>query len=85
MPGMRFLKNLISATDKHVQGYNDAFDILLQKFHDKAMGDILLVVHRIWEAQGSTFWIGLDTPFLIDIIHNAVEALDLNQYSFGNK
>jgi hypothetical protein len=55
---MRLLKNFISETDAHVKCYSDIFDELLQQFHDKAVGDMLVVVHRIWEelgAQGNTF------------------------------
>ena len=58
MQGTRLLKNFISETDVRVKGYNDIFDELLQQFHDKAAGDTLVVVHRIWEglgAQGSIF------------------------------
>ena len=32
-----------------VQKYNDVFNKLLQDFRDKAAGDTLVVVHRIWE------------------------------------
>ena len=32
-----------------MQGYNDAFDKLLQDFRDRATGDTLVVVRRIWE------------------------------------
>jgi len=32
-----------------VQRYNHVFDKLLQDFRDKATGDTLVVVHRIWE------------------------------------
>ena len=32
-----------------MQGYNDVFDNLLQEFRDRAAGDTLVVVHRIWE------------------------------------
>ena len=48
--GTRLLKNLVSSENKTlVQGYNDVFDKLLQKFRDSAAGDTLVVVHRIWE------------------------------------
>ena len=48
--GTRLPKNLLSSkTDTLVQGYNDAFDKLLQDFRDRATGDTLVVVHRIWE------------------------------------
>ena len=36
-------------TDELIQGYNDAFDQLLQEFRDRAIGDTLVVVHRIWK------------------------------------
>ena len=49
LQGMRLLKNLFSETDTLVQGYNDVFDKLLQEFRDRAAGDTLVVVHRIWE------------------------------------
>ena len=32
-----------------MQDYNDIFDKLLQDFRDRAAGDTLVVVHRIWE------------------------------------
>ena len=32
-----------------VQDYNDVFDKLLQEFRDRAAGNTLVVVHRIWE------------------------------------
>ena len=38
-----------SQIDTLVQGYNDVFDKLLQEFRDRAGGDTLVVVHRIWE------------------------------------
>jgi hypothetical protein len=58
MQGTRLLKNFISETDARVKCYNDIFDELLQQFRDKAVGNTLVVVHRIWEdlgAQGSSF------------------------------
>ena len=48
--GTRLLNNLFSSkTDTLVQGYNDVFNKLLQDFRDRATGDTLVVVHRIWE------------------------------------
>ena len=58
MQGTRLLKNFISETDARVKCYNDIFDELLQQFRDKAAGNTLVVVHRIWEdlgAQGTFF------------------------------
>ena len=49
--GMRFLKNLFSETDERVQSYMDVFDGLMRQFHDRAAGDTLVVVHRIWEGM----------------------------------
>ena len=47
---MRLLKNLVSSKAKTlVQDYSDVFDKLLQDFRDRAAGDTLVVVHRIWE------------------------------------
>jgi len=46
---MRFLKNLVSGTE-HVEAYNNVFDELRQQFLDRAAGDSLLVVHRIWKG-----------------------------------
>ena len=46
---MRLLNNLFSETDTLLQRYNDVFDKLLQEFRNKAAGDTLVVVHRIWE------------------------------------
>ena len=47
---MRLLKNLISETDARVRKYNNVFDELLQQFRNRAAGDTLVVVHRIWEG-----------------------------------
>ena len=45
-----------------MQDYNDVFDNLLQKFRDKAAGDTLVVVHRVW--KGLTSEVGdLRAPF----------------------
>ena len=46
---MRLLKNLFSETDTLVQRYNDVFDKLLEEFRNRAAGDTLVVVRRIWE------------------------------------
>ena len=32
-----------------MQDYNNVFDKLLQEFRDRAAGDTLVVVHRIWK------------------------------------
>ena len=49
--GTRLLKNLFSSkAETLVQDYNDVFDKLLREFHDRAAGDTLVVVHRIWEG-----------------------------------
>jgi len=32
-----------------VQDYNNVFEKLLQEFRDRAAGDTLVVVHRIWD------------------------------------
>ena len=32
-----------------VQDYNKVFDELVEEFHDRAAGDTLVVVHRIWK------------------------------------
>jgi hypothetical protein len=50
MQGMRLLKNMISETDARVRKYNNVFDELLQQFRNRAAGDTLVVVHRIWEG-----------------------------------
>ncbi|KAF8157858.1 hypothetical protein B0H34DRAFT_768765, partial [Crassisporium funariophilum] len=47
----RLLKNFISETDEAVKRYNGVFDELLQQFRDRAAGDTLVVVHRIWESM----------------------------------
>jgi len=48
--GTRLLENLFSSETKTpVQEYNDVFDKLLQEFRDRAAGDTLVVVHRIWK------------------------------------
>ncbi len=49
--GTRFLKNLISEADERVQTYKNVFDELMQQFRDRAAGDTLVVVHRIWEGM----------------------------------
>jgi hypothetical protein len=48
--GTRLLKNLISETDARVRRYNNVFDELMQQFRNRAAGDTLVVVHRIWEG-----------------------------------
>ena len=50
MQGTRLLKNMISETDARVRNYNSVFDDLLQQFRNRAAGDTLVVVHRIWEG-----------------------------------
>jgi hypothetical protein len=65
---MRLLKSLFSETDARVQQYNSAFDQLLRNFHDRAAGNTLVVVHRIWEdmnALGIMFRTLLVTLILI--------------------
>ena len=53
---MRVFKNLVSSTNEtRIQNYNDVFDKLLQEFRDRAAGDTLVVVHRIWEDLVPTF------------------------------
>ena len=47
--GTRFRKNLLSETDDRVKAFNDAFEKLMQDFRDRAAGDTLVVVHRIWD------------------------------------
>ena len=69
---MRFLKNLVSGTDERLQTYNDVFDELRQQFQERAAGDTLVVVHRIWkgleglskglEGLGKTFELELSPP-----------------------
>lgn len=59
---MRLLENLISETDARVQNYNAVFDQLLQQFRDRAAGDTLVVVHRIWEGMKDLEALG--SPFL---------------------
>ena len=48
--GTRLLKNLSSETDARIRKYNNVFDELLQQFRNRAAGDTLVVVHRIWEG-----------------------------------
>ena len=50
MQGTRLLKNLISGTDARVREYNNVYDELLQQFRNRAAGDTLVVVHRIWKS-----------------------------------
>jgi hypothetical protein len=84
MQGTRLLKNFISETDAHVKSYNDIFDELLQQFRDKAVGNTLVVVHRIWErALGLKVvlsQIGLFRAF--SDTHDAAEDLDLNSIPY---
>ena len=48
--GKRLFENLVSSeAETLVQRYNDVFNKLLQDFRDKAAGDTLVVMHRIWE------------------------------------
>ena len=41
---------MISETDARVQKYSNVFDELMQQFRNRAAGDTLVVVHRIWEG-----------------------------------
>ena len=47
--GTRFIKNLFSGTDDHTKDFNSIFNKLMQEFRDSAVGDTLVIVHRIWE------------------------------------
>ena len=49
--GTRLLKNFFSETDERVVCYSNVFDELLQQFRDRAAGDTLVVVHRIWQGM----------------------------------
>jgi hypothetical protein len=84
MQGTRLLKNFISETDARLKSYNDIFDELLQQFRDKAAGNTLVVVHRIWErALGLKVvlsQIGLVRAF--SDTHDAAEDLDLNSIPY---
>ena len=71
-----------------VQDYNDVFDNLLQKFRDKAAGETLVVVHRIWKDLTSEIG-DLRAPFskysllrLPDIL-NVGDAIDLNTMPYA--
>ncbi len=46
--GTRFIKNSLSGTDDRVKEFNGVFDKLMQEFRDSAIGNTLVVVHRIW-------------------------------------
>ena len=73
---------MFSETDARVQTYNSVFDELLQKFRDRAAGDTLIVVHRIWEdmnALGMIYRTLLITPILI---YNAAQDSDLNSMPY---
>lgn len=39
---------MISETDDRLKIFNTNFDKLLQDFRDRATGDTLVTVHRIW-------------------------------------
>ena len=65
MQGTRLLKNFISETDERVRCYNNVFDELLQQFRDRAAGDTLVVVHRIWEGMKAIDSLG--NAFLNDL------------------
>ena len=47
--GTRFIKNLFAGTDDRIKDFNSIFDKLMQEFRDGAVGDTLVIVHRIWE------------------------------------
>jgi hypothetical protein len=61
--GMRLLKNSFSVTDTLVKNYNAVFDKLLQQFRDRAVGDTLVIVHRILEGMRDLEALG--SPFSI--------------------
>lgn len=79
MQGTRLLKNLISETDARVRNYNNVFDELMQQFRNKAAGDTLVVVHRIWEGiegleiRGSILCTEIVTPVLIRIMQSKTQ------------
>ena len=71
-----------------MQDYNNAFDKLLQEFRDRAAGDTLVVVHRIWEDLAPKLD-GLRESFskylsshLLDA-RNAGDAVDLNSMPYA--
>ena len=78
--GTRLLKNFISETDARVRNYNDVFDELMQQFRNRATGDTLLVVHRIWEGikgletLGSILCTEIITPLLIHLTQSKTQA-----------
>ena len=78
--GTRLLKNFISETDARVRNYNDVFDELMQQFRNRAAGDTLLVVHRIWEGikgletLGSILCTEIITPLLIHLTQSKTQA-----------
>jgi hypothetical protein len=80
MQGMRLLKNLISETDARVRNYNNVFDELMQQFRNRAAGDTLVVVHRIWEGikgletLGSILCTEIVTPVLIHIMQSKTQT-----------
>ena len=54
-----------------MQVYAEVFDELRQQFLDRAAGDTLVVVHRIWkgvENLGNGFLTRLITPILMHIM-----------------
>ena len=80
MQGTRLLKNLISETDARVRKYNSVFDELMQQFRNRAAGDTLVVVHRIWEdikgleALGSILCAEIVSPVLIHIMQSKTQT-----------
>ena len=70
-----------------MQGYNDVFDKLLREFHDRAAGDTLVVVHRIWENLAPKVD-DLRESFLeyllsLPDIRNAGDTVDLNSMPYA--
>ena len=78
--------SLISDTDELVKNYNSVLDDLMQQFRDRAAGDTLVVVHRIWEGtqgikdKGNTFLSWSCQTY--SNVHNAVDDLDLNSMPY---
>ena len=54
---------MVSETDDRVENFNSIFDQLLQSFHDRAAGDTLVTVHRIWERLENLREFILNKPF----------------------
>ena len=76
---------MFSETDDRVKAFNDAFEKLMQEFRDRAAGDTLVVVYRIWDHLDTLreFRSQTTPAVLPQHPHTTAEELDLNSMPYA--